>query len=118
MYSYIITNLGLITYTYDNTTGNLEIEPNQLIVLGDEAINTTYLGLADRTVTVANTTVYHLRFSYDGSSINSFAPPGAKKFYLVEVGDSNYNPNNYDVDDPYWFQFYKDILVAKIDATY
>lgn len=115
MSGYIATSTNSLTITYDDTTHNLEILPNQLLIIKDKLIDTSLLSATQRIVTIPNlNTTYHLRFTLNGEQINSYTPSGSYTFYLVDVSNTSYNPNNLTPTDPYWFSFVNDMPVAII----
>ena len=95
----------------DNGNGTISIIEGQKFQIQDVVIDTT--GRPDLTFSVESGKTYHLRYSLNGRPINSYIPH-PNSFYLVDVTDTNYNPNGVDESDIQFDTKYDDMLIAKI----
>lgn len=95
----------------DNGDGTISIAEGQKFQIQDVVIDTA--GRADLTFPVTAGKTYHLRYSLNGKPINNYTPQ-PNSFYLVDVTDTNYNPNGVDESDSLFDTKYDDLLVAKV----
>jgi len=111
-YPEILTTNNIFSIT-DNSNGTITINSNQEFFVQDVKLNTSRWGDSERTFSVNASTTYHLRFSLNGKQINNFTPKRLS-FYIVDVSDTNYNPNGVDETDTQFDTKYDDMLIAKI----
>ncbi len=100
-------------------TVTISIAESQEFLIQDVKINTT--GRTDLSFTVPIPTTagqidtYHLRYSLNGKGINNHIP-NKNSFYLINIADTNYNPNSVDESDEQFDTKYDDMLIAKIEV--
>lgn len=114
IYPEIFTDDNTLAIT-DNGDGTITINPNQVFGIKNVQLNTSRWSDADRTFAAEASKTYHLRFSLNGTPINSYTLQPLS-FYLVDVADVNYNPNGVDETDAQFDTQYDDMLIAKIES--
>jgi len=98
-------------------TATITIAENQEFLIQDVKISTSGRRDLSFTVPIPTTTgqidTYHLRYSLNGRPINDFIPQ-KNSFYLVNVNDATYNPNELDETDETFDTTGDDVLVARV----
>lgn len=117
MASFILSTGNVISTTYDQNTQEIQVNTGNTFIMKDKYIDTSTLSTTQRIVQIPSTNkTYHLRFTLNRDKINNFTPPVTYAFYLVDLSDSNYNPNGLDAFDKYWFSFVNDLPVAVVNV--
>ncbi len=106
----------------DNGDGTvtISIAEGQEFLIQDVKVNT--IGRTDLSFTVPIPTTtgqvdtYHLRYSLNGKSVNNHIP-NKNSFYLINIADTNYNPNSVDESDEQFDTKYDDMLIAKVEIA-
>ena len=99
---------GLIKTSTD--TGKLIVVSDQYAIFNN--ILEKQLNNANVVFNTEASKTYHLRYSLRGEKINDYTPN--KGFYLVDLANSHYNPNDNDSTSSEFDTTYTDMLLAKV----
>ena len=96
-------------------TGQVTISLGTDFKFEDVPFNTDDFTIGQRQFALGAYKTYHLRFTLDGESINSFDPGNPQTFYLVDLSDNDYNPGGiYQEYDPVYDTTRKDAKFVTI----